>query len=118
MALTLEKAVLEKMESLQNIMLASVTGGTRDEAEYRRIREELFSVPELKEVLPRFVRTCGDLSQLWHFIKTQENLGSMRAAASSSGMLFGRSWWEWRMRLVSNARFSSLRGRTTTPTFI
>ena len=76
MALTLEKPVLEKIESLQNIMLASVTGGARDESEYRRIREELFRVPGLKESLPRFVRTCGDLSQLWHFIKTQENLGS------------------------------------------
>ncbi|SRR5579883_83830 len=76
MALTLEKTVLEKIETLQNIMLASVTGGARDETEYRQIREELFRVPGLKEALPRFVRTCGDLSQLWHFIKTQENLGS------------------------------------------
>jgi hypothetical protein len=53
-----------------------VTGGARDEAEYRQIREELFRLPELKEALPRFVRPCGDLSQLWHFIKTQEKLGS------------------------------------------
>jgi hypothetical protein len=76
MALTLDKAVLEKIEALQNIMLASVTGDARDEAEYRQIREELFRMPGLKEALPRFVRTCGDLSQLWHFIKTQEKLGS------------------------------------------
>ncbi len=76
MALTLDKSVLEKLEALQNIMIASVTGGARDEAEYRQIREELFRVPGLKEALPRFVRTCGDLSQLWHFIKTQEKLGS------------------------------------------
>jgi hypothetical protein len=71
MALTLEKPVLEKIEALQNTMLASVTGGTRDEAEYRQIREELFRVPGLKEALPRFVRTCGDLSQIWHFIQSQ-----------------------------------------------
>jgi hypothetical protein len=31
MALTLEKPVLEKIEALQNIMLASVTGGARDD---------------------------------------------------------------------------------------
>lgn len=68
--------MLEKIEALQNIMLASVTGGARDEAEYRQIREELFRLPGLKDALPRFVRTCGDLSQLWHFIKTQEKLGS------------------------------------------
>jgi hypothetical protein len=76
MALTLEKAVLEKIEALQNLMLASVTGGARNDAEYRQIREDLFRMPALKEALPRFVRTCGDLSQFWHFIKTQENLGS------------------------------------------
>jgi len=76
MALTLDNPVLEKIEALQNIMLASVTGGARDETEYRQIREELFRMPGLKEALPRFVRTCGDLSQLWHFIKTQEGLPS------------------------------------------
>jgi hypothetical protein len=76
MALALEKSVLEKIEALQNLMLASVTGGARDEAGYRQIRDELFRLPGLKEALPRFVRTCGDLSQLWHFIKTQEGLGS------------------------------------------
>ena len=76
MALTLDRSVLEKIEALQNIMLASVTGGARDEAEYRPIREELLRLPGLKDALPRFVRTCGDLSQLWHFIKTQEKLGS------------------------------------------
>jgi hypothetical protein len=71
MALTLDKSELEKLEALQNIMIASVTGGARDEAEYRQIRDELFRVRGLKEALPRFVRTCGDLSQLCHFIKTQ-----------------------------------------------
>lgn len=76
MALMLDKSVLEKIEALQNIMLASVTGGARDEAQYLQTREELFRLPGLKDALPRFVRTCGDLSQLWHFIKTQEKLGS------------------------------------------
>jgi hypothetical protein len=76
MPLTLEKSVLEKIEALQNIMIASVTGGARDEAEYRQIRDQLFRLPALKDALPRFVRTCGDLSQFWHFIKTQQNLSS------------------------------------------
>jgi hypothetical protein len=76
MVLTLEKPVLEKIEALQNIMLASVTGGARPEPEYRQIREELFRMPGLKDALPRFVRTCGDLSQLWHFIKTQDGLAT------------------------------------------
>jgi hypothetical protein len=76
MVLTLDKPVLEKIEALQNIMLASITGGARDEQEYRKLRDELFRMPGLKDALPRFVRTCGDLSQLWHFIKTQEGLAT------------------------------------------
>lgn len=72
----LDKATLEKIEALQNIMLASVTGGARNEGEYRLLRDDLFLIPELKEALPRFVRTCSDLSQFWHFIKTQESLSS------------------------------------------
>ena len=74
MALTLERPVLEKIETLQNLLIASVTGGARDEEAYRQIRDELFGQPGLKEVLPRFVRTCGDLSQVWHLIKNQEGL--------------------------------------------
>lgn len=76
MVLTLEKPVLEKIETLQNVMLASVSGGARGEGEYQQIRDELFAIPGLREALPRFVRTCGDLSQFWHFIKTQQGLGS------------------------------------------
>src|SRR5208282_6096859 len=74
--MTLDKSVLEKIEALQNMMLASVTGGARDDAEYRQIRDQLFCVPGLREALPRIVRTCGDLSQLWHFIKSREDLPS------------------------------------------
>lgn len=76
MPLILDRQVLENIEALQNVLLASVTGGARSEGDYRRIREDLFSVPGLREVLPRFVRTCSDLSQFWHLIKAQNNMGS------------------------------------------
>ena len=71
-----EKQLLEKIETLQNVMLASVTGGGRDDEAYKQIRDELFEVPRVKQALPRFVRTCSDLTQLWHYIKSQENLPS------------------------------------------
>jgi hypothetical protein len=76
MPMKLEQQVLENIEALQNLMLASVTGGARDESEYRRIRDELLRAPGLEEIVPRFVRTCGDLSQFWHFTKTQNDLAS------------------------------------------
>jgi hypothetical protein len=71
-----DKQLLEKIEALQNVMLASITGGARDDEAYKQIRDELFAVPPLKRALPRFVRTCSDLTQLWHYIKSQENLPS------------------------------------------
>jgi len=74
MTSALTKDLLEKIEALQNVMMASVTGGASDNQSYRRLRGELFETSDLKEALPRFVRTCGDLSQFWHFIKSKQNL--------------------------------------------
>ena len=76
MQLSWDKLTLEKIEALQNLMLASVTGGVRDDTEYQRLRDELFRLLGLKEALPRSVRTCGDLSQFWHLIKRQEGLAT------------------------------------------
>jgi hypothetical protein len=70
----LDKKLLEKIENLQNLMLASVTGGGSDNGTYKQIREELFEVEGLKDHLPRFVRTCTDLSQFWHFIKREGDM--------------------------------------------
>jgi len=74
--MALDRQLIEKIETLQNIMLASVIGGARDAEAYKQLRDELFEVPGLKDALPRFVRTCADLSRLWHFIKSQEGLSS------------------------------------------
>lgn len=61
--------LLEKLESIQNIMLSRATGGPSSDAEYAAMREELVSDPIIKPLLPRFVITCRDLSQFWAFIK-------------------------------------------------
>ncbi len=74
--MAMDRELIEKIETLQNIMLASVTGGVRDGETYKQLRDEFLELPGLREALPRFVRTCADLSQLWHFIKSQEGLGS------------------------------------------
>ncbi len=72
----MDKQLQEQIESLQNLMLASVTGGGSDDIAYKRVRDELFIMPGLKEALPRFVRTCPDLAQFWHFIKREGSLPS------------------------------------------
>jgi hypothetical protein len=65
-------ALLEKVEILQNMLVAEATGregGTNEE--YQELRNELLQDPSIKSLLPRFVTTCRDLSQFWSFIKRQ-----------------------------------------------
>lgn len=59
----------EKVEIFQNLLIATATGGSSDDAEYRRLRSELLANPLLRDRLPRFVRTCRESYQFWQFIK-------------------------------------------------
>ena len=54
---------------LQGIMIATATGGTRHDATYRYLRQELMSDEQIKRLLPDFVRTHRDLDAFWPFIK-------------------------------------------------
>jgi abortive infection Abi-like protein len=44
-----------------------------DDAEYQKLREELLSEPAVKDVLPRFVRTCRDVKQFWALMKQKSD---------------------------------------------
>lgn len=67
---------LEKMESLQNLLISAATGGESDGAQYKVLRSELMNDPFLKDKTPGFVRTCFDLNQFWNFI--QHRFGTYR----------------------------------------
>jgi hypothetical protein len=60
--------LLVMVESIQNMLLAHVTGKGCDKAEYRRVRMELMS-SRIKSKLPRFVETCRTPDEFWGFIK-------------------------------------------------
>ena len=60
---------LEKVEYLQNMLLAQATGGQANGEEYQRLRRDLVGDEEIRELLPRFVITKRNLSQFWNFIK-------------------------------------------------
>ena len=65
------KSEVELAEYLQNILIARATGGggVEDAADYRSIRRTFIKSSILEPLLPRFIRTCRDLSQFWSFIK-------------------------------------------------
>lgn len=65
----IELPQIQKVEELQNLLIAQATGGDGDNSDYVRLRSELLGDPLTQEALPRFVRTCRDLSQFWQYIK-------------------------------------------------
>lgn len=61
--------LIEQTETLQNLLISHATGGQEDEAEYVRLRQMLLSNAALDALIPKFLRTCRNLSQFWQFIK-------------------------------------------------
>src|SRR5262245_15924079 len=62
--------LVAKVESVQNLLVATATGGMgREYGEYEELRRELLAHPLIGPALPRFVHTCRDSSQFWQFIK-------------------------------------------------
>jgi hypothetical protein len=77
--------LLERIETLQNIMLACATGAGDDDRAYRELRNELVEVPAIKDALPRLVPTCRDLAQFWQFIKAKQDPRGYAAFRGVSG---------------------------------
>jgi hypothetical protein len=59
----------ETVELLQNVLIDRATGGSPDAMEYQRLRQEIVNDPQLKDLAPRFLRTCRSPDQFWQFIK-------------------------------------------------
>jgi hypothetical protein len=59
----------ERIEMLQNLLIAVATGGTGDSKEYVTLRQEIIENPLLKDIAPRFLRTCRNIPQFWQYIK-------------------------------------------------
>ena len=61
--------LLDQTEALQNLLISQATGGSEDDTEYVRLRQMMLANSALESLLPRFLRTCRNLSQFWQFIK-------------------------------------------------
>ena len=63
------KSDLEKLEFLQNMLVARATGGDADESHYKNIRQHFMNSPVFSGLSPSWLKTNRDLSQFWQFIK-------------------------------------------------
>src|ERR1035437_8980977 len=59
----------ERIEMLQNLLIAQATGGIGDDRQFQALRREITDNPLLKDIVPRFLRTCRTLIEFWQFIK-------------------------------------------------
>jgi hypothetical protein len=59
----------ERLEVFQNRLIALATNGTATAEDYQEGREEVVNHPLLKDVAPRFLRTCRTPAEYWQFIK-------------------------------------------------
>jgi Abortive infection C-terminus len=69
--MTGSQQLLEKVKSLENLLVSFATGGGGELHDYLSLRNDLINEPLVAEKLPGFIRTCRDLSQFWAFIKKQ-----------------------------------------------
>jgi hypothetical protein len=61
---------IEKAEMLKNIVTDCAVGGSRDDSrDYAVIRMTFLRDSKISEKLPRFVKTCRNLPEIWSFIK-------------------------------------------------
>lgn len=58
----------DKAEYLQSMVIAHCTNGVADDDHYQLIRQML-SNPNLKDLIPRWIRVNRNLDQFWQFIK-------------------------------------------------
>jgi hypothetical protein len=66
-----DESPLEKVQRLQDSLVAFSTGGQFDgsDATYQRLRRELLERADIRDKVPDFVRRHRDLGQFWQFIK-------------------------------------------------
>jgi hypothetical protein len=63
------ESLSERVEALQNLLIAHATGETADANEYKKLRHEIVNDPLLKDIAPRFLKTCRTSAEFWQFIK-------------------------------------------------
>jgi hypothetical protein len=65
----LRKDLYEKLETMQNLLIAHATGSPSNEREYQELRLELLSEEAISSILPGFIRTSRRLDQFLAFVR-------------------------------------------------
>ena len=75
---------VEQIETLQNALIAQATGGSADDREYQRLRVLIVENPSVRDIVPKFLRTCRNLSQFGN--SSSMSSAAMRNDVNTYGM--------------------------------
>lgn len=65
----LPQSLVERVATMEAILVACATGGLSDNRIYEHLRREFMQDEGIRNELPAFVRTCRNLDSFWPFIK-------------------------------------------------
>lgn len=65
----MDNKLIEKVESLKEILVSKATGSAGDEVRYKNLRRELIGLSRIKKHLPKVVLDCRNLAEFWGFIQ-------------------------------------------------
>jgi len=71
---------IERVQALQNMLIAISTGQQANSSNYAELRNYLLENPKYKQLLPSFIRTNRELNQFWPFIKNKYTTYAERRA--------------------------------------
>jgi len=64
-------SAFERVEMMEEILISRATGGDGDNRIYALLRRDIMADLNIRELLPRFVRTYRNLDAFWPFIKNE-----------------------------------------------
>ncbi|CAL2083359.1 Protein kinase family protein [Tenacibaculum dicentrarchi] len=73
-----EDDILLQVEKLKIGLIANATGGEFEQKEYSRLRKLVLNIPDIKNVIPRFLKLCRTTDEFWSWIKAQAGTYSDR----------------------------------------
>jgi hypothetical protein len=71
-------SVIAQVAMMEGIPTVAATGGSPDNKIYEHLRREFMSDPQIRDLLPPFVRTYRNLGGFWPYIKTEASTYAKR----------------------------------------
>lgn len=78
--------LLIQLEQFKMGLTARATGGEFSQEDYKRQRKLLLSIPNVKDKIPRFIRTCRSVDDFWQWIKNEAPTYAERRLIISEGL--------------------------------